>query len=151
MRFSHILVPIAGHPAEEQAIRLACYIARQDKARVSLLHVIEVQRHLPLDIEDTEQIQRAESILDNALQIVAQARGAAETEVLQARAAGPVLTDEATARGVDLIIVGIPYRAPFGDFEFGETTLYLLKNASCPVWLCRGAREQPSADSRKVK
>ncbi len=146
MAFSNILVPVAGSSADEEAVRLACQIARQDKARVLLIHVIEVQRNLPLNAENAEQMERGESILEHAEGFARAARGLVETELLQARVAGSALVDEAVERGVDLIIMGVPYRKPFGDFYLGTTVAYVLKNAPCRVWLCR---ELPD-DGKKV-
>lgn len=139
MAYSNILVPVKGLPADEAAIRLACQIAKLTKARVVAIHVIEVQRNLPLDAENEMQMQRAEMLLDRAEQVARTVHGTLETDLLQARAAGVALVDEAVARRADLIVMGIPYRNPLGDFQLGTTTLYLLKNAPCPVWLCREA------------
>ena len=139
MGFSNILVPVSGVPANDAAIRLACQVARQDRAKVLLIHVIEVQRTLPLNAENETQLQQGELVLERAEQIVKSVRGAADSELLQARVAGPALVDEAVERGIDLIILGVPYRKPLGDFYLGLTTNYILRNASCPVWLCREA------------
>ena len=137
MSFSHILVPLSGIPANDDAIRLACQIARQDKSKIMAIHVIEVQRNLPLNSEDAERVQRGEQLIERAGQVAKSAKGTIEAELLQARSAGSALVDEARERGVDLIIVGVPYRNPLGDFYLGTTTTYILKNAPCRVWLCR--------------
>lgn len=139
MPYSNILVPVKGLPADDAAVRLACQIAKPDKARVTAINVIEIQRNLPLNSENMAQMQRAETVLEHAEQVARAARGTLETELLQARAAGVALVDEAVERQVDLIILGIPYRNPLGDFQLGTTTQYILKNARCPVWLCREA------------
>jgi nucleotide-binding universal stress UspA family protein len=151
MAFSRILVPVGGIPADEQAIRLACQVARQDKAKITAIHVIEVQRNLPLNAEDAAQMERGESVLARAEQIAKAARGSLETELLQARVAGSALVDEAGERGIDLIIMGIPDRKPLGDFYLGATTLYVLKNAACRVWLCREGRREDQPAARKEK
>ncbi len=137
MPFTNILVPIAGIPAEDEALRLACQIARQDKAKVLATHVIEVQRNLPLDSENSDKVERGEAMLDHAEKIAKSAKGTIETDLLQARSAGSALVNEATERQVDLIIVGVPYRKPLGDLQLGSTTMYILKNAPCRVWLIR--------------
>ncbi len=139
MPYSNILVPVKGLPADDTAIRLACQVAKPDKARVTAINVIEIQRNLPLNSENVTQMQRAETVLEHAEQVAHAARGTLETELLQARTAGVALVDEAVERQVDLIILGIPYRSPLGDFQLGTTTQYILKNARCPVWLCREA------------
>ncbi len=137
MPFTNILVPISGIPVEDEAIRLACQIARQDKAKVLATHVIEVQRNLPLDSENSDKVQQGEAMLDHAEKVAKSAKSSIETEMLQARSAGSALVNEALERQVDLIIVGVPYRKPLGDLQLGSTTMYILKNAPCRVWLVR--------------
>ncbi len=137
MSFTTILVPISGIPVEDEALRLACQIARQDKAKVLATHVIEVQRNLPLDSENSDKVEHGEVMLDHAEKVAKATKSSIETEMLQARSAGSALVNEALERQVDLIIVGVPYRKPLGDLQLGSTTMYILKNAPCRVWLVR--------------
>ncbi|MBM3128741.1 MAG: universal stress protein [Chloroflexi bacterium] len=139
MTFGNILVPVKGNPADDAAVQLACQIAKSSKARITAVNVIEIQRNQPLNVENETQMRDAEQVLEHVEQVARAARGALMTELLQARTAGVALVDEAVARGVDLIVMGIPYRKPLGDFQLGTTTQYVLKNATCPVWLCREA------------
>ncbi|MES0329699.1 MAG: universal stress protein, partial [Dehalococcoidales bacterium] len=64
MEFHNILVPIAGTKADEDAIELACSLAkRKNKSKIFAVHVIPVERSLPLDVEIKPEIGRAEDIL----------------------------------------------------------------------------------------
>ena len=58
-----------------------------------------------------------------------------ETDLLQAREAGPTIVDEAVARGIDLILMGVEYKRHFGQFSLGSVVPYVLKNAPCRVIL----------------
>ncbi len=58
-----------------------------------------------------------------------------ETELLQAREAGPTIIDEAIQREADLILMGVKYKRRFGQFSLGSVVPYVLKNASCRVIL----------------
>ena len=50
----------------------------------------------------------------------------------------PRIVDEASERGADLLILGLPYRKRFGgDFAIGRTIPYVLQNAPCAVWVVR--------------
>lgn len=151
MKFSKILVPIEGAPLDDEAIQYACVIARKDKAKVLVIYVIEVQRALPLDAEAAPLIQRAELALEHAENVAEEMGYQVESELLQARAAGPALVDEAIERGVDLIIMGVPYRKRLGDFSLGDTPSYVVKNAPCRVWLCRQAIGEEKEASPLVK
>ena len=137
MKFSKILVPVKGHPADDQAIQLAAYLARQSKAKILVIYVIEMRRSLPLEAENEPEIQRAEQILEHAQKVAKEAGVHVDSDLLQARVVAPVLLDEAMERGVDLIIMGVPYRPPLEEFYLGSGVRYILKNALCPVWLCR--------------
>ena len=146
-KLTKILVPVEGSEADEDAVRLACQVARSDKATVVVVYVIEVQRNLPLDAEDAPQLEYADSVLRRAEGLARDCGRRIETEVLQARVAGSVIVSEAVDRGVDLIILGLPHRRPLGaNTPLGSTASYVLANATCPVWLCRVAA--PSSESR---
>lgn len=136
---SRILVPIKGDSTDDEAIELACEIARRSKAAVYGIHVIEVNRTLSLDAELTAEAERGEGYLDHAEQVAERLGHAIETDLLQARDVGPAIVDEALERTIDLIVLGIAYKKRFGDFDLGKTAPYVLKNAPCRVWVCRQA------------
>ena len=146
-KFSKIMVPVEGLPRDDEVLRLASFVARQDKATLLAIYVIEIQRTLPLETENALQIEQAERVLQHAEQLCKQYGARADTDLLQARVAGPALIDEASEREVDLIILGVPYREPLGELRLGDTASYVMKNASCQVWLCReafgGERKSP--------
>ncbi len=137
MKFSKILVPVRGHAIDDHAIQLACRIARQDKAKVLAATVIEIHRTLPLETENPVEINMGEAVLEHAEEVARKAGVQIETELLQARVAGPVLIELASERGIDLIILGIRYRAPLEEFPLGTTPRHIFRNARCQVWMCR--------------
>jgi nucleotide-binding universal stress UspA family protein len=135
MEFKKILVPVAGTEADEEAMKLACRLARKDKGKVWAVSVVAVKRALPLDAEIDSDIQRAEHILDEIEKIAEGEDYEVETDVLQTREIGPAIIDEAVERGADLILMGIKYKRRFGQFSLGNVVPYVLKNAPCPVIL----------------
>jgi len=135
MEFHRILVPVIGTEADEEAIKLACRLAKKDKGKVCAVYVITVKRALPLDAEIESEIRKAEGILDHVGSIAEEQDYEVETDLLQAREAGPTIIDEAVERGVDLILMGIKYKRRFGQFSLGDTVPYVLKNAPCRVIL----------------
>ena len=136
MEFHKILVPVAGTKADEGALELACSLAkRKNKSKIFAVHVIPVERSLPLDAEIEPEIGKAEDILARA-ENIAQERGCViETDILQAREVGPAIIDEAIERQVDLIMIGVTYKKHFGQFCLGEVLPYVLENAPCRVIL----------------
>lgn len=134
-----ILVPVDGSAASLEAVKIACGIGRKAKARIYVVHVIEVQRALPLDAELRLESRSGGDILRRAEQIADAMDCEIEAEILQAREAYHAIVDESSERGVDAIIMGVTYKREFGEFTLGKTANYVLKHAPCQVWLCRGA------------
>lgn len=139
-----ILVPVSGGKIDEEAVNLACGIAKKNKATVYAIYVIEVKRTLPLDADITFESRKGEDVLGWVERLAEEQDYQVETELLQAREAGQAIVDEAVERDVDLIIMGINYKRRFGEFTLGQTVPYVLKNARCKVVLCREAPSMPS-------
>ena len=138
MRFLKILVPVSGKDADDkEAIELACMMAKEFKGTVNVVYVIRVKRSLPLDAEIDSEVQKAEEILSWAEEVADQREYRVETNLLQTREIGPAIVDEAMEHSADLIVMGMGYRKRFGQFDPGDTTSYLLKNAPCRVLLLR--------------
>ena len=136
-RVSHIIVPISGNPEDEVAVGLACMFGKKYKAKVTVVHVVEVKRSLPLDSELPAESEHGQRLLDQAEEMSRHLDCAVDVDLLQARAAGPAIVDEALAVHADLIVMGLPFHAHFGSYHLGETSNYVLSNATCRVWLIR--------------
>jgi nucleotide-binding universal stress UspA family protein len=135
MEFKKILVPVAGSPADEEAMRLACRLAKKDKGNIWAVSVVAVKRALPLDAEIDSEIQHSEGVLDRVETVAEEEDCEVETDIIQARDAGPAIVDEAVERGVDLILMGFSYKRRFGQFSLGHIVPFVLKNSPCPVIL----------------
>jgi nucleotide-binding universal stress UspA family protein len=135
MKFKKILVPITGTEADEEAMRLACRLGKKDKAKIWVVYVITIKRSLPLEAEIESETRKAEGILDHVERVAEEEDYEAETDVLQAREAGPAIVDEAVERGIDLILMGVPYKRRFGQFSLGTVVPYVLSNAPCRIIL----------------
>jgi nucleotide-binding universal stress UspA family protein len=137
-----ILVTVAGHQVDDETVRLACRMARRkgegkQSSRVYAVHVVEVNRSLPLSAPVESEVDRGEQILDAAERIASEYGIEIETEMVQARDTGPAIVGEAEEWGADLIVMGLPYKRRFGEFNLGKTVPYVLKNAACRVILFR--------------
>lgn len=135
MEFKKILVPVGGTEADDEAIRLACRLAKRNKGKIWAVYVVTVKRTLPLDAEIEPEIRKAEEVLDHAESIAEEQDYKIETDLLQAREAGPTIVDEAIERKVDLILMGIKHKRLFGQFSLGSVVPYVLENAPCRVIL----------------
>ena len=137
MEVKRVLVPINGSEVDDEAIKLACRLAKKTRGKVYVTYVIQVDRSLPLDAEIEQEIRNGEEVLDKAERIAEDQDYEVRTDLLQAREIGPAVVDEAIERGVDLIILGLSYKKKFGEFSLGSTVPYVLRNAPSWVIVCR--------------
>jgi len=145
MEYQKFLVPVSGEKADEEAMRLACSLAKRGKGILYVMYVIEVKRSLPLDAESEAETKRGEEVLAGAEAIAGALDCAVETQLLQAREVGPAIVDEAVERGVDLIVMGTNYKRRFGEFDMGVVVPYVFKNSPCRVLLWREPMGQEGA------
>jgi len=129
------VVPVTGTTADDEVMKLACQLAKQSKAKVWVIYVLTVKRTLPLDAEITPDVKKAEEVLDHIATVAEDEGYEVETDLLQAREAGPTIVDEAVEREADLILMGVIYKRIFGQFSLGSVVPYVLQNAPCEVIL----------------
>jgi nucleotide-binding universal stress UspA family protein len=133
--FHRILVPVTGTEADDETMRLACWVAKKDKSRLYAMYVITIKRSLPLEAEIESETRRAEELLDRMEKIAEAEDYQIETDLLQAREVAPTVIDEAVERKIDLIIMGVKYQRRFGQFSLGSIVPYIIKNAPCQIML----------------
>lgn len=133
------LVPITNAAASLDAVSIACTMAKPQKGKVYVVHVIEVQRSLALNAEMESEARRGEQLLRRAEEIAAHAGMRVDGQLLQARDAGQAIVDEARDREVDAIILGIAYSPLVGASRLGHTVDRILGYAACQVWVVREA------------
>lgn len=131
------MAPINGNAVDETVVRLACTLARRQQGKVTLLHIIEVPRSLPLDAE--LNIEASRRILDMAAEVAEQMGVQAGTEIIQARDAGATIVEEARNMGAGLILLGLPRLHRMGAPSLGRTVPYVLLHAHCRVVVVRPA------------
>lgn len=141
-----ILVPVDGSDASYNALATVCQIARQTKAQVAALHVIEVPRAQALDADLPDEAERGEVLLERAERLAGDHKVKLRGELLQARHAGPAIVDEAAAAEIDAIAIGLGAGGPFGRFQMDEATQYVLEHANCDVWVFRYAASDGHAE-----
>jgi nucleotide-binding universal stress UspA family protein len=132
-----ILVPVSGVHTDPEAVRLGCRLARRGKAKVMVVTVLEIKRSLALGTVQDVEMDRAEKILDEAEKIAHELEMDIETELLQARDAGPAIVEEIAHWKADLVVIGMPFRMRFGEFHMGRTAPYILRHAACRAMLFR--------------
>ena len=135
---TRILVPVNGERTTERTFRWTCRMARQERAEIHAVYVMEVPLDLSLESEQAQAIVKGEEILATIDAIAYEERHReVQGKLLRSRNAGPALVPEAEDRRMDLIVLGIPYRRRFGGCHIGTTASYILDNASCQVLFIR--------------
>jgi nucleotide-binding universal stress UspA family protein len=136
--FSRAVVALNGGPSDARIVRLVSQIARGTKSQLVAVHVVEIDWTLPLDADIAGRSEEVNRVLDTAEQVAEESKVILEPVLLQARDVGAAIVDEASERGADLLVVGLPYRKRFGgEFAIGRTIPYILQNAPCTVWVVR--------------
>lgn len=138
MKTEKLLITVTGDTTDKDVLTMATTLARRFNATVYAIYVIEVKRSLPIDAEIGSEMEKGEGLLDMVERWCEDAQVPVETELLQAREIGSAIVDEAVARSVGAILLGISQRKRPDEGELGLTASYVLKNAPCRVWLCRG-------------
>ena len=141
MKLTNILVPLAGTAIDPDVIEHAVTLAKQHKAKVTAVHVIEVKWNLPLDSVLEAELERGEEILAHAEAIAEKLGTHLHTEVLQAREAAAAIVDTAVEQGSELILLGMPYRRRLGRVYVGRTVEDVYVKAPCAVLAYR--QEEP--------
>jgi nucleotide-binding universal stress UspA family protein len=137
-----IMVPVNGSATDDEAVRLASRLARRANAKVNVVTVLEIKRSQALGTVQEAETEAAEAILQHAEKVARELETVLETELLQAREAGPAIVDEISEWKADLVVLGLPFRQRFGEFYMGKTAPYLLRYAPCRALLFR---EPPTA------
>jgi APA family basic amino acid/polyamine antiporter len=141
IEYREILVPVTRSAESEEALVAAARVAAQRRARIAVVHVVEVPFHLPLDAELEEAEAAAERLLDDAQAFLEEYGLRAVTRVIRARSAGRALVEEAERRNAELVVVGAPrQRGRAGEPVFGKTVDRLLRESPSRVLLAAGTK-----------
>jgi len=136
--FRRAVIALNGGPSDERIVALVAEVARNIKAELVAIHVVEIDWTLPLDADIAGRSEEVQRVLDAAEAVAEDHKMTLEPVLLQARDVGAAIVDETVERDADLLVVGLPYRKRFGgEFAMGRTIPYILQNAPCSVWVVR--------------
>ena len=140
---SNVVVPLSGGIDDERILDLLGHLADRESSRVTLVYVVEVLQSISLDADLPLEVSAGEAILGRAERLASGGRpnrprfARVSTEILQARAAGAAIVDEAVERHADAIVLAATVRKVHGRMTLGHTVEYVLKHAPCEVILVR--------------
>ena len=135
LEYRSILVPVApGYPSDE-AMDVACRLARERGARIVAMTVIHVPLELPLDAYLPDEVQEANEQLDEARAIGESYGVNVIARIVRARNSGRAIVDEATRRSAEIIVMGGPRRVRLAAGRraiFGDTVDFVLEARADP-------------------
>jgi APA family basic amino acid/polyamine antiporter len=140
VEYRTIVVPVVRSEESEEALIAAARLAAERRARVAIIHVIEVPLDLPLDVHLPEVEEEADEVLDISAALVESYGVRAFSRVVRARAAGPAIVEEVERRNAELVVMGAPRVRPGRDRIFGRTVDYVLKHSPARVLIAAGRR-----------
>jgi nucleotide-binding universal stress UspA family protein len=142
VEYRTILVPVLRTAESEEALVAAARLSSERRARIVILHVLEVPLDKPLDAELHERQEIADQILDEAQTLLETYAGVQITSRLErARSAGPAIVAEAARREAEVVILGAARtKVKGGKPIFGRTVDYVLRNAPTRVAVVAGKR-----------
>jgi APA family basic amino acid/polyamine antiporter len=140
VEYRTILVPVLRTAESEEALIAAARLASERRARIVILHVLEVPLDKQLDADLQERQAVADQILDEAQALLETYAGVQITSRLErARSAGPAIVDEAMRRNAEVVILGAPRtKVKGGKPIFGRTVDYVLRNSPTRVAVVAG-------------
>ena len=138
-----ILVPLDFSPSSKQALDYAVAVARQFKAKLTLLHVVEpvatpdFAASFPLVMEDDKLMAAAKNELEGVVKAARVRRGIVEKILVRFGRSFHEITEAARTRKVDLIIIATHGYTGLKQALLGSTTERVVRHAPCPVLVVR--------------
>ena len=149
MQIKRLLLPIKGQRVDQDTLRFASNLVRHEHGSICLLYVIEVPREYPIDAELPSEVAKCEDILRSAQEFMKSQKVKVETEMLQARDAGPAIVREAQERGVDAMLLGLTYKRRHDSLTLGGVAPYIIEHSLCPVLVYKEAKPDEAASKSK--
>jgi nucleotide-binding universal stress UspA family protein len=141
LQIQSILVPIDFSPPSKQALDFAVTFARQFKARLTLLHVIEPvaapEFVTPLAMEEDKVIAIAKNELESVIKAAGIPRGLVEKVLVRVGRSYREITEAARTRKVGVIIISTHGYTGLKHAVLGSTTERVVRHAPCPVLVLR--------------
>lgn len=139
--WTRLIVPVTDLEVDLRVLQLVERVAQRKQVEITIVYVVEVMQSMPLDAELPTDVAHGEHVLRDARDHVAgyvdTRKNIIRTELLQARATGPAIVDEAIDQNADVIILGAKLQRKHGRLTVGGTIDYVLHHAPCEVVVLR--------------
>ena len=151
MVYRRILVPVDGSPTSIAGLNEALRLARNQKARVRLIHIVDERMifsttEAGMNIEPViESLKKGgKRILERAAKLAAASGVRAETDMIENAASqvADVLVSRARRWRADLVVMGTHGRRGVNRLVLGSDAELVVRNSPVPVLLVRSARRR---------
>ena len=142
VEFRTILVPVLRTAESEEALVAAARLASERRARIVILHVLEVPHDKMLDSEMPDREDTAYAILDEAQALLESYAGVqVVSRLVRERSAGRAIVDESARRDAELVMLGASRgKVRGGKPIFGRTVDFVLRNSPTRVAVIAGKK-----------
>lgn len=137
-----ILVGFLGTAFSEKLLAMGCELAREEKAPLTALYVLELPMTLPLDASLPGEQEKAARALEKARHLASHQGVPLKTELRRARRAGRAIVEASEASPTRAILLGVAERVNLEDRLFGSTAEFVLRHAKSEVLVRRPSRHE---------
>jgi len=139
--YRKVVVPIVGNPESERAVEVACLLASEGHAAITVVTVIEVPALLPLDARMTDEESEARRLHNRATAIGDVFGVAVVSRVVRGREAATAILEELEGGGAELVVIGAirKTRVNRRATAFGNNVQRVLRKAPCRVLVVAAA------------
>jgi len=135
VEYTRILVPVTASPSSERAVTTAAMLAAERKGTVTLVHVIEVPRELPLDALFPDEEHDSREILGHATATLERYGVRTVTHSVHAATAAAAIVEAAEEARAEIIVMGTERRTRRRRSALGTNVEHVLKRAPCRVMI----------------
>jgi nucleotide-binding universal stress UspA family protein len=133
--YKRILVPVTASTASDHAIATAGQLASEQKAKVTLLNVIEVPKDLPLDALFPDEERDGRDVLGRATEILDQYGVRSHSRLMRSSSVAAAILEVADDERPEIIVIGAERRLRRQRSVSGSNLQAVLTGASCRVML----------------
>jgi nucleotide-binding universal stress UspA family protein len=152
--YTRILVPVDGSAASARGLDEAIELARNLKARMRLVHVVEPWSMITTDTITANAHEIAELIRNAGARLLMESEKKVASSGIEVDAdlietvgssAGECIVNKAKEINADLIICGTHGRRGFRRLLMGSDAEYIVRRAPVPVLLVRNQEDREAA------
>jgi Universal stress protein UspA and related nucleotide-binding proteins len=134
--YDTIIVPTDGSEAAQSAVEHGISQAGAHDARLLFLAVVEMSGSTASEAHEGEAVKEKRAAQRETVDALAERATEAGVDaegIVEVGIPSRVIVEEATTRGVDMIIMGTQARSGVGRFLFGSVTDQVIQDGEIPV------------------